>query len=170
MYELHEKEQYFFDEETLARLTSFLAPHAPICCLCAPLLGQHLVKAGVDVKILDVDERFTSLPGFERFDIFRPEWQGYEFRIILCDPPFYRVSLSQLFAAIRVLSLNDFRQRLMLSYLKRREAAVLGTFARFDLTPSGYFPRYQTVQRCARNDIEFYTNLGKEALEPLLSA
>jgi hypothetical protein len=78
------------------------------------------------------------------------------------------VSLSQLFAAIRLLAQFDFQQPLMVSYLKRRESAVLGTFNKFGLRPSGYFPTYQTVERCERNEIEFFTNLDAEALRPLV--
>ena len=52
----------------------------------------------------------------------------------------------------------DFGQRMAMSYLKRREAAVMGTFAPFGLKPTGYCPVYQTVKRCERNDIEVYAN------------
>ena len=169
MYERHENEQYFFDEKTLTKLTAFLADFQPLCCICAPLLGRRLQEAGVDVRILDIDERFADLPGFRRFDLYRPEWLGEEFKLIVCDPPFYNVSLSQLFAALRTLGLNDFRQPLLVSYLKRRESAILGTFAKFDLRPTGYMPSYQTVQDCERNDIEFYGNLPEGDLIRLVS-
>jgi len=165
--ELHENEQYFFDQETLATLTSFLMPHAPVCCVCAPLLGQRLAEAGVGVTILDVDDRFSKVDGFKSFDVSRPVWLGEEFGIIVCDPPFHGVSLSQLFVAIRVLSRNDYRQPLMLSTLKRREAATLGAFSSFELAPSGYHPGYRTVEACDRNDIEFLTNLDQDALARL---
>lgn len=170
MYELHENEQYFFDAATLARLTAFLKPLGSICCLCTPLLGEHLERAGAKVCILDVDERFAKLKGFRKFDIYRPAWQGDAFDVIVCDPPFYNVSLSQLFSAIRALAQFDFQQPMMVSYLKRREPAVLGTFAKFGLRPSGYFPTYQTVERSQKNEIEFFTNLDAETLGPLVES
>src|SRR5688572_6947792 len=108
MYELHDNEQYFFDAATLARLTAFLRPLGSVCCLCTPMLGEQLERAGANVAVLDVDERFARLKGFRRFDIYRPQWQGGKFDLIICDPPFYNVSLSQLFAAIRLLSQFDF--------------------------------------------------------------
>lgn len=167
MYELHGNEQYFFDDETLDWLAMFLGDFSSPACLCAPLLGQSAARRGVNVRILDIDRRFESTPGFRHFDIQRPEWLGEAFDLILCDPPFYNVSLSRLFAALRLLSRNDFSQRLMVSYLVRRSSAVLGTFARFGLTPSGYRPQYKTVKKVDRNEIEFFTNLEPELVAKL---
>ena len=73
MDERHEHEQYFFDEPTLARLADVVASFPNPCCLCAPLLGKALVERDVAVRILDLDERFASLPGFRRYDLHRPE-------------------------------------------------------------------------------------------------
>ena len=167
MYELHENEQYFFDEPTLERLASFVSTFATPCCVCAPLLGKHIVDRGGSVRILDIDTRFAGVPGFRRFDLRRPEWLGEKYDLIVCDPPFFKVSLSRLFAGIRVLSCNDFGQSILVSYLVRRSHAVLGTFARFGLRPSGARPTYQTVQRTEWNEVEFFTNLDAARLEGL---
>lgn len=167
MHERHENEQYFFDDPTLDTLSSFLLAFETPCCICAPRLGQRLIERGGSPKILDIDTRFEHLPGFRLFDLQRPRWLGERYDIIVCDPPFYNVSLSRLFAALRLLSRNTFTQPLMLSYLSRRSQAILGTFAPFGLAPSGYRPSYQTVQRSERNEIEFFTNLGDDQLEIL---
>jgi hypothetical protein len=161
VYELHENEQYFFDRPTLEHLADFISQFSSPCCLCTPLLGQELVQRGVPVRILDIDERFVSLPGFRHYDLYRPEWLGEEFDVIVCDPPFFKVSLSQLFSAIQLLSRHNYQQPLLLSYLRRRTDNVLGTFARFNLAPTGYCPLYQTVQASDRNDIEFFGNLDE---------
>ena len=102
--------------------------------------GLGLVEAGQPVTTLDIDERLAHLPGFRVFNVYRPNWLGDSFGLILSAPPFFKVSLSQLFTAIRCLARNNFEQPLMVSYLKRREAAILGTFAKFGLAPSGYRP------------------------------
>ena len=167
IYEIHEREQYFFDQATLDHLSGFLCLFAKPCCLCAPLLGAEVEKRGIEVAILDVDERFANLQGFVRFDLNRPTWLGTRFDVILCDPPFFKVSLSQLFAALRTLSLYDFRQPLLLSYLTRRETKVLNTFSPFSLRSTGYYPQYQTVKKCERNEIQLYSNLPKEKLTQL---
>jgi hypothetical protein len=160
MHERHEYEQYFFDRPTLEHLADFVQPRfSQPCCLCAPLLGQTLVERGVGVTILDRDERFARLPGFRRYDLYRPEWLAETFDLIICDPPFFAVSLSQLFTAIRMLSHYDLGQPLLISYLHRRTANLLGTFAPFRLAPTGYSPTYQTVQAIERNEVEFFSNL-----------
>lgn len=167
MYELHQNEQYFFNQSTLERLASFVKQFSQPCCLCAPLLGKTLAEQGVSVKILDIDERFASVPGFQRYDIYRPIWIDEEFDLILCDPPFYNVSLSQLFTAIRQLAHYNYNQLLLVSYLQRRVANIMGTFSRFNLTSTGYYPGYQTVQDIERNKIEFFSNLDEQYLEYL---
>lgn len=167
MYERHENEQYFFDEKTLQVLSDFLMRFDSIGCVCAPLLGSRLVEQGANVTILDIDERFAHLPGFVEFDVHRPHWIGRHFDVIVCDPPFYSVSLSQLFAALRLLSQHRFDQPLLVSYLKRRETAIMGTFTKFGLAPTGFEPDYVTVQECERNRIEFYSNLPMETVREL---
>jgi hypothetical protein len=165
--ERHDNEQYFFDAATLQRLADYVSGWQRPCCLCAPLLGQHLARQGIAVRILDIDERFAGTPGFRRYDVYRPEWLQERFGLILCDPPFFKVSLSQLFAAIRMLSHNAFDQPLMLSYLRRRSEALLGTFAPFGLRATGFCPTYLTVEETERTATEFFSNVTAERLAPL---
>src|SRR5262245_29477559 len=117
MDERHQYEQYFFAPDTLSRLTGFLARYDRVCVLCAPLLGQALATAGRKVRILDIDERFAAVPGFLRWDIHRPTPLGETFDVILCDPPFFNISLSRLFRAVRVLAQHRLDQPLLVSYL-----------------------------------------------------
>lgn len=159
MYEQHQREQYFFDRATLTHLADFVQGFNRPCCLCTPMVGQELVRRDINVTILDSDERFANLSGFQKYDLYRPAWLGQPFDLILCDPPFFNVSLSQLFQAIRLLSRYDTSQLLLICYLKRREANLLGAFAAFNLQPTGYNPGYLTVQAVERNEIEFYSNL-----------
>lgn len=162
MDERHEREQYFFDAATLDHLTAFVRGFKQPCCLCAPMLGQHLERAGCAVRILDIDERFAGCAGFRHWDIQRPEWLGEVYDLIICDPPFFNISLSRLFVALRTLAQHRFDQRLLISYPTRRAQNLLGTFHRFGLQPTGYAPSYLTVQVSERNAIEFYGNLGDE--------
>lgn len=160
MYELHENEQYFFDDATIQTLADFVAANNFVlpCCLCCPMLGRELARRGIEVRVLDCDERFADVAGFRSYDVFRPSWTGEKYGVIICDPPFFKVSLSQLFSAVRVLAGHDFAQPLMLFYLSRRAQNVTGTFARFDLRATGWQPTYNTVQRVERNQIEAFCN------------
>jgi hypothetical protein len=162
MDEHREREQYFFDQATLDYLAGIVSRYSNPCCLCAPTLGAELEKRGVPARTLDIDDRFSGLTGFRRYDIAHPGWLGEEFGLIVCDPPFFNVSLSQLFRAVRLLSRHDYSQPLMVSYLARRSGSLLRTFAPFNLRPTGYFPSYTTVEKVERNRIEFFANVAME--------
>ena len=160
MHENHQNEQYFFDAATLAALADLLTPYGYPCLLNTPMLARHLHAQNSQrrFRLLDIDDRFADLPGFLHWNLYRPQALDETFSVILCDPPFFNVSLSQLFTAVRLLAKFDYAHPIMISYLHRRESALLGTFARFNLAPTGLFPTYQTVQSCAKNDIQFYAN------------
>ena len=163
--ENHQLEQYFWDAESVSRLADFVEKTSKNpCCLCAPTLGKELVKRGVSTTILDIDERFSDLPGFKKFDLYRPKFTGDAYDLIICDPPFWNVKLSQLFAAIRLLSAYNFQQPLLISYSVRREVNLLGTFWKFNLQPTGYRPGYVSVKKTEKNEIEFYGSEGLSVL------
>jgi Probable N6-adenine methyltransferase len=169
MYELHKQEQYFFDDATIKHLTDFLSAYESVCVLCAPLLGRSLSNIKSDVTVLDIDDRFADTKGYLNWNIYKPQWINQSFDIIVCDPPFFNVSLSQLFKAIRMLSHNSFDQKLMIGYLSRRSQALIGSFHLFNLLPTGYYPSYVTVQKTEKNEIEFLGNLSAIELEALHS-
>lgn len=148
-------------------LTSFLYHFEKIAVLSAPMLGSALADAGRQVTVLDIDDRFSDVPGFLHWNIYKPQWIPETFDIIICDPPFFNVSLSQLFRAIRMLAHNNFNQPLLIAYLHRRKDAVTGSFSPFKLVPTGYYPSYVTVQKTEKNEIEFFGNLGEEVHEKL---
>jgi hypothetical protein len=159
MLEDHSREQYFWDDPTLEYLATVAGRFDNPACLCAPLLGSELERRNIACTTLDIDTRFQHLKGYTAFDIYRPIWQGSEFGVIFCDPPFWIISLSQLFAAIRLISQHNFEKPLAICYPARRGANLVATFSRFNLKPTGYFPTYRTVQtEQQRSKIEFFAN------------
>jgi hypothetical protein len=158
MLEKHEREQYFWTEATIHHIADIAARFEHPGCLCAPMVGKELAQRRVKATILDIDERFAGEVGFRRFDLYRPDWLGQKLGVIVCDPPFWIVSLSQLFSTIRLLSQHDYGQPLAICYPQRRSANLMATFSRFGLEPTGYMPRYCTVQDSERNQIEFFAN------------
>lgn len=159
MNERHEHEQYFFDAPTLAWFVAQLEAFDHPCCLCTPTLGRALAQRGKAISLLDIDERFVDVTGFQHFDLTAPRWLGKTFGAIVCDPPFFNVSLHQLVQAVRLLSQHNVEQPLFMTYLKRREAAFLRAFQAFRLRPTGVHCGYETVIASARNTIEVYSNV-----------
>ena len=160
MLERHEAEQYFWDAETLNALSDVAARFERPCALCAPLLGRVWNERGLESRSLDCDERFSTDENYALYDLYRPLYRDENYGLIICDPPFWKVSLSQLFAAIRLLSHHDFEQKLAICYPTRRAKNICGTFAKFGLEPTRYFPGYLTVQELERNRIEFFANFA----------
>lgn len=158
--EHHHREQYFFDTPTLTRLADLLEPFERPCLLCCPMLGRELVRRGRVVTVLELDERFADLPGFRRWDLARPEWLGETFDVICCDPPFFGLSLTALRRAIDRLARHDPAQPLMITYLARREDALLRAFARYQLAPLDCPIAYATVVDSPRNAVRLYGNLA----------
>lgn len=158
MYELHQNEQYFWDDETILDLADRAERFVLPACLCAPLLGRELARRGAACRTLDIDERFGEVPGFLRFDLYRPQWRPESFGAIICDPPFWNVSLSQLFGAVRLLAHHNWDLPVAICYPARRARNLCATFYRFGLQPTGVFPQYRTVQMRETDRIEFFAN------------
>lgn len=161
MQEFHKKEQYFFDSTTLKTLADFVSKYHNPCCLCVPFLGTELEKRRIKVTTLDIDERFSRLKGFTKYDLYKPQPLDEEFDLIVCDPPFNAVSLSQLFKALKMLS-TGYEQPMLVSHLKRRSNDIIATFTRFNLQPTGFHPQYQIPQH--PTNIEFFGNLPRRLL------
>lgn len=156
--ENHAREQYFWDAPTIKTLADILASFDSPCCLCTPTVGAELLRRERSVTILDIDERFADLPGFQVWDLMAPGVVKKDFDVLLVDPPFFNVSLSRLFKGLRLLCRFDPSRKIMVAWLKRRESALLSRFESFSLRPTGLKLGYETVISCAKNDIELYAN------------
>lgn len=158
MQENHQREQYFFAPPTVQRLTDLMMDARAPCCLCAPMIARELAARGRSARLLDIDERFSVTPGFRRWDLYRPEPVGETFDRILCDPPFTKVRLSQLFDALRVVCQGDFSTPILLCHLAQRAGDVTGALARFGLQPTDIEVQYVSIKPTAYNRVILYTN------------
>lgn len=165
MHELHKREQYFFDPPTVEQLAAFVQQFSRPMLLCCPMVGRYLWERKVRVPVLDVDARFADLPGFIRWDVYRPQALPHVPDLIVCDPPFNIVRLDQLYAAVRVLAKDDPTTGLLVAGPPSRSNALMGTFGRWGLRPTGFRPTYVTVPD--EIGIEFYGNVPDERLVPL---
>jgi hypothetical protein len=160
--EKHEVEQYFYDQATRVALAEWLRAFDNPCLLCAPSVGVEALRLGRQLRVLDLDRRFGFLPGYQPYDLYRPAPLDETFDLIFCDPPFFGVKLSQLFAAIRLLARFDLTTPVAMGWLARRGDAVLGTFHPFGLRATGIALSYLTIDDDERNRVELYTNLPEE--------
>ena len=153
--EIHQREQYFWTQQTLHKLATFLEPYQNPCLLCCPTLGQELERRRKQCTTLDIDKRFNFLKGYQYYDVWKPKPIEGEFDIIVVDPPFYSVTVSHLFKAIRQLS-EGKNKPLILTHLVRKKDAVVSTFAQFDVKPISLSPEYKTVKK---SEIQYFTNI-----------
>lgn len=160
MHEDHRREQYWFDPPTVVRLADLLEGYRDPCCLCAPTVAEELHRRGRRVRLLDVDDRFAKLPGFRSWDVYRPEALEERFDAIFCDPPFHKVTLSQLFTALRVLCHGEFATPLYVCHRADRSVDVCGALARFGLAPTAFEPGYVSVKPVPENRVMLYSNVA----------
>lgn len=158
--ERHELEQYFFDPVSVERVVEIASFFDRPCLLCAPTIGSAMAKLDRPATTLDIDDRFADVPGFRRWDLTRPTYLQETFDLIICDPPFLNVSLRELRQAIRVLSHFDNATPLMVSYPIRRKDALLRVFADFEIVPTGFRPKFATLEASERGEIEFFANFA----------
>lgn len=165
MKELHENEQYFFTEEfedwyVNTIIESF--SDKKICCVCCPMIGKRLVEAGLDVSILDIDTRFDTFKEFKYYDIKNPKYLDIEFDVIVCDPPFFNVSFTELLHAMKTLAHFDTSKIIFMTYLLRRESKFVNKFSEFGINRIANRPQYKTVDvKDPKRDIRLYSNHSK---------
>ncbi len=137
-------EQFFYDKKTLKILADIAEKFEYTCLLCAPTLGDELIRRGKKVRILDLDMRFAPLRGFRYFDIKKPLCFNEKYDLIVCDPPFTGVRIKQLFNAIKKLSCNNPSQNILISwerqYLKKKFMKI---FSYFNLRFTGFCLTYR---------------------------
>lgn len=155
--EKHEAERSFFDHETIEELADLVDCFENPCCVRTPMLAQALLERGREVALFDVNERFTSLPGFRKWDLERPLYLNEEFDFVICDPSFHNVSLRQLFHALRTLTHFRYDQPLAITYLTRRKGPFLRAMADFNLADTGYRPGYASVEETP-DEISLFAN------------
>jgi len=170
MEELHKNEQYFFDNRTLDNFITFLinSNFGLICFLCTPLLALKLLERtdDIDFDIFDIDRIFNNIKNFRYYNLNNNPYIEFDYHLIICDPPFFSVSLHNLLRSIESLTHYNYRTKIMISYLKRRENQFLDTFKDFNLKPTGFFPGYRSLENSGKNRIEFYSNIEEFEKKP----
>jgi len=158
--ERREVEQYFCSERTVYMLMSAIADMGNVGCLTTPALAQALHDEGyTDVALLDIDERFASLPGFQHFDLLKPIAHSQKFDVIVFDPPFFYIPLEQLKKAVLTLTHGRTNVPFLIAFLAREEAKLLNVFRDFGLCRTKFVLEYANVKESKWSNYALYSNV-----------
>lgn len=168
--ERHDLEQYFWTTTTVDALAKALTHEPKLCCMAAPSIAQAFyIQDGRAVRLLDIDTRFSYLPGFRYWDIRHPEpLPGSEsFRVVVFDPPFFYIPMHELHRAVLEVCRGDPRTRLLIGFLVREEASLLKTFKEFNLVRTKFALEYATVKPNKWRNYALYSNVDLPGIKRL---
>ena len=91
--EKKEYEQFFWTKKTVGKLMKSIGfASYECCCLTTPSLAHAYHAKGEERTLLDIDDRFQYLPGYQYYDVRVPYYtgnsDGSDFNMIVLDPPF----------------------------------------------------------------------------------
>jgi hypothetical protein len=126
------KSQYFFSKNTSRYVVSLFEKYKNICCLCTPRLAHEWNQCGKTVRLLDIDERFSSIYGYQYFDLRNPVLIRDSFDLIITDPPFSLTAV-QILLAIEKAALQSPNVTLAIFFPLDREKELLNAFQNWKL-------------------------------------
>ncbi len=136
--ERHDLEQYCWTRNIVCGLCRALCFNPNICCLATPSLAQAYFVQDPEqvVSLLDIDRRFSYLPGFQYWDIRHPEPLAdhsckTNFRVVVFDPPFFYIPMEELHRSVLEVCKGDTNTWLLNGFLVREERNLLNTFNEF---------------------------------------
>ena len=153
----YELSQYFFTKECVDYLIDSLDKFNNPCCVGTPRLAKGWFDRGRNVRLLDIDERFSFLPGFIYFDITKPKVLDEKFDIIIMDPTF-NWGDDVLLKTVNILSHNDNSQKLLLIHRLSNSTSILEKFKEYNLKPTGYYPEYSNIHWGWKNYVMCFSN------------
>ncbi|CAM6101098.1 unnamed protein product [Calypogeia fissa] len=177
--ERHDLEQYVWTTNTVNALTKALSYEPKLCCMATPSIAQAFyLEDGRAVRLLDIDTRFTYLPGFLYWDIRKPEpimpaggsneeELEEEFRVVVFDPPFFYIPMHELHRAVLQVCRGNFRTKLLIGFLVREEANLLKTFQKFNLVRTKFVLEYATVKPNKWRNYALYSNVDLPGIRRL---
>ena len=125
------------------------------------------MNIGRDEKLLDIDERFSYLKYFEKFDIKNPhvpDGSG-DFKVIVIDPPFFNITTKELFEATNMITNNNFNTNIIIAYLVRFEYPLLKTFAPYGISETSTSLEYAHIKPNKWRNIKLYSNIDLPGLK-----
>ena len=163
--ERHDLEQYIWTANTVGKLRRALScSNGPnLCCLATPSLAHafYVEEPEQEVRLLDVDTRFSYLPGFRFWDIRHPEPLGESetFRVVVFDPPFFYIPMAELYQAVLEVCKGDTKTKLLIGFLAREQVTLLEAFKEFGLARTKFVLEYATVKPNKWRNYALYSNV-----------
>ena len=157
--ERYDVEQYCWTKDTIKRLLKSLEFIENCCCLTTPSLGKGFFNIGRNEVVLDIDTRFNYLPKYRYFDIKNPIEQKETFEILIVDPPFFYLSMEQIFNAVLTVTKHNFNTKLLIGFLKREEKTLLKTFKKFNIKETNFKLEYTTAKPEKWKNYALYSNI-----------
>lgn len=185
--ERHDLEQYFWTEDTVEQLRGSLTLSHPVegsvCCLTTPSLAHAFYQSDRVEPLLDIDTRFSYLPGFRYFDIGNTQtWGSHEqgddddpattttteessggsshgFKVVVVDPPFFYLSIESIYRAVLHVAGGDVRTKILIGFLVREERELLRVFRPFKLQRTKFQLEYATVKPNKWRNYALYSNV-----------
>ncbi|CAM6077618.1 unnamed protein product, partial [Sphagnum tenellum] len=151
---------------TVCSLCHALCFNPNIWCLATPSLAQAYFVQDPEqvVSLLDIDRRFSYLPGFQYWDIWHPEPLAdhsckTNFRVVVFDPPFFYIPMEELHHAVLEVCKGDTKTWLLIGFLVREEWNLLNTFKEFKLMKTKFVLEYTTVKPNKWRNYTLYSNV-----------
>uniref|UniRef100_A0A914Z4Z5 N6-adenine methyltransferase n=1 Tax=Panagrolaimus superbus TaxID=310955 RepID=A0A914Z4Z5_9BILA len=158
--ERHDLEQYFWTESTVKRLMNSLNDfYEECCCLTTPSLAHGWHLEGREEWLLDIDRRFEYLPKFRYFNLITPENIEEDFQIIIFDPPFFYISMEQMYKAVCKIVKDNFKTKILIGFLKREERELMRYFGIFGIKPTNFLLEYAQVKPNKWKNYCLYSNV-----------
>jgi len=125
--------QFFFDKSTARYLVDLLIEYDKICCLCTPRLAYEWFERGKIVTLLDIDKRFSYIPGYQYYDLKNPAKLNKEYELIIIDPPFSLGAQEIRKAVDAITSESSLQLKLFIFFPLDREKELITAFSEWNL-------------------------------------
>jgi hypothetical protein len=166
-------EQYFWSADVVRRIRDALifTDEGSCCCFTTPSLTEGFLEQGRDEPLLDIDIRFNYLKLFQQFDIKNPHEPGgmENFKVIIIDPPFFNISIMELFHATNVITNNNFNTNIIIGFLKRYEYALLETFKPYGISETSMNLEYAHIKPNKWPNFTLYSNIDLPGIKRIPS-
>ncbi len=159
--ELREIEQYFFSENVIKNICDALEYEENIICLGTPAVADGFYKIkNKTVLCLDIDTRFSYLPGYKYYDI--KKYSEFEILekpdVLIIDPPFFKMNLVDLYNCVESITQGDKKTKIIFAFVHREEKALLNIFKPYKLQLTKFKLEYRYVEASKWDNYSLYSN------------